>query len=129
MPDKALATTPQPVAVPLEERAARPSSVKLPAGGAKPEPVTAQPAGPQETLEQALTEAYKSNPNLLAARAQLRALDESLPQASAGWKPTVQLSGSYGWSDTHTAFAPTGGATSAFPTNITKSHPYSSRRR
>lgn len=85
-----------------------------------------QPAGPQETLQQALIEAYTSNPNLLAARAQLRALDESLPQASAGWKPTVELSGQYGYNVSHTGNLPppAPGSFSLFP-SVTKTHPLS----
>lgn len=44
-----------------------------------------------ETLADAITLAYQSNPNLQAARAQLRALDESYVQAHAGYRPTAQL--------------------------------------
>ena len=54
-------------------------------------------AGPQiamaQSLEDALEEAYRSNPTLQARRAQLRATDESVPQAKAGWRPTVELIG------------------------------------
>jgi len=124
-PAAAPATTAKPIAVPKEERAARPSSVPLPTQGAQassPPGMSAQPSGPAETLQQALVDAYRSNPNLLAARAQLRALDESLPQASAGWKPTVQLTGSYGYTDSHTSFQP---AAPGFGTTIIKSHPLS----
>jgi outer membrane protein len=53
------------------------------------------PAGAQ-TLQEALALAYQSNPTLLAARAQLRVVDENVPQALAGWRPTVTLSGSAG---------------------------------
>ena len=49
-----------------------------------------------ETLNQALIEAYKSNPNLIAQRAKLRAVDEQVSQAVAKWRPTVTLSGLYG---------------------------------
>src|SRR5271170_3466958 len=50
-----------------------------------------------ETLADAITLAYQSNPTLQAARAQLRALDESYVQAHAGYRPTaeVQLQPSY----------------------------------
>jgi outer membrane protein len=47
-----------------------------------------------ETLADALTLAYQSNPTLQQARAQLRALDESDPQARAGWRPTVTVTAS-----------------------------------
>ena len=48
------------------------------------------------TLQEALAAAYSSNPTLLAARAALRAVDEGVPQALAGWRPTVVLQGSFG---------------------------------
>lgn len=43
------------------------------------------------TLEEALAEAYLSNPTLQARRAQLRAVDEGVPQAMSGWRPNVEL--------------------------------------
>ncbi|MGH7126205.1 MAG: TolC family outer membrane protein [Stellaceae bacterium] len=49
-----------------------------------------------ETLTDAFSQAYQYNPQLLAQRAQLRATDESVPQALAGWRPTVQFTGSAG---------------------------------
>jgi outer membrane protein len=55
----------------------------------------AHPA-PAETLTEALAQAYQYNPQLLAQRAQLRATDEGVPQALAGWRPTVQFTGSAG---------------------------------
>lgn len=45
-----------------------------------------------QTLEQALTQAYDSNPDLQSARANQRALDESYVQARAGFGPQVNLS-------------------------------------
>lgn len=45
-----------------------------------------QPAS-GETLKEAMAMAYESNPDLLAARALLRSIDEQLPQALAGWMP------------------------------------------
>lgn len=69
--------------------------------------LSATPAGAQ-TLQEALAQAYNNNPTLLAARAQLRAVDENVPQALAGWRPTVVLAGSYGVSDTRTTAANTG---------------------
>jgi outer membrane protein len=50
-----------------------------------------------KTLTQALVIAYSTNPTLLAARAQLRATDENVPQALAGWRPTIIVSGSGGY--------------------------------
>lgn len=57
--------------------------------------IVAAPAS-AETLIEALSDAYTSNPQLQAERARLRALDEAVPQASAGWKPTVTVTGTYG---------------------------------
>ncbi|MFO1069602.1 MAG: TolC family outer membrane protein [Geminicoccaceae bacterium] len=42
-----------------------------------------------DTLDEALVAAYLTNPDLDAARAQLRATDENVPQALAGFRPTV----------------------------------------
>ena len=51
------------------------------------------------TLQDALAAAYANNPTLQAARAQLRATDEGVPQALAGWRPTVTLGGGLGYGD------------------------------
>ncbi|HEV2678106.1 MAG TPA: TolC family outer membrane protein [Aliidongia sp.] len=55
-----------------------------------------RPAAAQ-SLQDALVQAYQSNPQLLAERANLRATDENVPQALANWRPTVQLSASQGY--------------------------------
>ena len=44
-----------------------------------------------ETLQEAIALAYRTNPSLLAQRANQRALDESIVQARAGLRPTVDL--------------------------------------
>jgi outer membrane protein len=49
-----------------------------------------------ESLTDALAAAYQSNPDLMSQRAQLRATDERVPQALAGWRPNVTAQGSYG---------------------------------
>jgi outer membrane protein len=49
-----------------------------------------------QSLQEALALAYANNPTLQTARAQLRAVDENVPQALAGWRPTVQMTGSVG---------------------------------
>ena len=46
-----------------------------------------------DTLSDAMAMAYTGNPNLLAARAQLRATDEAVPIALSGWRPTLQVNG------------------------------------
>jgi outer membrane protein len=48
------------------------------------------------TLTDALALAYSNNPTLLAQRARLRESDEGVTQALAGWRPTVQFTGSAG---------------------------------
>lgn len=49
-----------------------------------------------QSLQDALVQAYQSNPTLDAARAQLRATDEQVPQAKSGFLPTLTASGEYG---------------------------------
>lgn len=51
------------------------------------------------TLQDALGLTYSTNPGLQASRAQLRATDETVPQALAGWRPQVQFSASAGYVD------------------------------
>src|SRR5271165_7088493 len=46
-----------------------------------------------QSLTEALAEAYRTNPQLLAQRALLRATDELVPQALANWRPTVTVTG------------------------------------
>jgi len=50
-----------------------------------------------QSLTQALAEAYRTNPQLLAQRALLRATDELVPQALANWRPTVAFTGQTGY--------------------------------
>ena len=56
-----------------------------------------------ETLDEALTALYGNNPTLQAARAELRATDELVPQALSGWRPTVAINGQLGeqWEDSN----------------------------
>ena len=49
-----------------------------------------------QTLEEALVQTYQSNPTLSAARAQLRAVNERVPQALSNWRPSVEAQGSGG---------------------------------
>lgn len=55
-------------------------------------------AGPvaATTLEQALALAYANNPNLESARAELRQVDERVPQARSGWLPRLFVKGRVG---------------------------------
>lgn len=54
-------------------------------------PATAQ------TFEEALANAYLTNPGLQAARAELRATDETVNQAIANWRPNVEFNTSAGF--------------------------------
>jgi outer membrane protein len=66
--------------------------------GRKPVSATDQVAtGVPHTLNEALAETYSYQPALQAERAKLRATDEAVPGALAGWRPTVQFSGSGGY--------------------------------
>jgi outer membrane protein len=64
--------------------------------------VALAPQARAQTLADALAQAYANNPTLLAARAQLRAVDENVPQALAGWRPTVSITNSFGFTDSRT---------------------------
>ncbi|WNJ98751.1 TolC family outer membrane protein [Thalassospiraceae bacterium LMO-JJ14] len=55
----------------------------------------AQPVMAQ-TIEDALAKAYLNNPTLLSTRAGLRSTDESVPQALADWRPSVEVTSSLG---------------------------------
>ncbi|MFO1154974.1 MAG: TolC family outer membrane protein [Rhodospirillales bacterium] len=54
------------------------------------------PPGHAQTLQEALTAAYQDNPQLEAQRARLRGIDEQVPQALAGWRPTIRAFGNAG---------------------------------
>jgi outer membrane protein len=51
------------------------------------------------TLAEALAATYANQPALQAERAKLRATDENVPTALAGWRPTVVLAGTTGYGD------------------------------
>lgn len=75
---------------------------KPPARSAAATPVTATTTstalpGQPRTLEQALGAAYSTNPTLLTERAKLRSVDEGVPQALSGWRPTVTLGATAGY--------------------------------
>jgi TolC family type I secretion outer membrane protein len=54
------------------------------------------PAAAQSLIE-ALGSAYRTNPSLLGARAELRSVNEEVPQAVGGWRPSVAVTGSAGY--------------------------------
>jgi outer membrane protein len=49
-----------------------------------------------DTLEWAIIQAYKNNPQINSQRAAVRATDENVPQALSGYRPRISLSGSAG---------------------------------
>ena len=50
-----------------------------------------------DTIDAALVRAYQNNPQLNAQRAQVHSVDENVPQALSGYRPTVNLSASLGY--------------------------------
>ena len=56
----------------------------------------AMPTGQAETLTSALIKAYVNNPIINASRASVRAADENVPRANAGYLPTIAATGSMG---------------------------------
>jgi outer membrane protein len=57
------------------------------------------------TLAGALAATYSTQPALQAERAKLRATDEGVPQALAGWRPTVVVAGTAGYADGYSSQA------------------------
>src|SRR6476660_7110358 len=57
-----------------------------------------------DTIEAALVRAYQNNPQLNAQRAQVRSIDENVPQALSGYRPRVAVTASAGYQylDTNT---------------------------
>ncbi len=49
-----------------------------------------------QSLEETLIQTYQSSPTLRAARAELRATNEQVPQALAGWRPFAEVEGTAG---------------------------------
>jgi outer membrane protein len=56
-----------------------------------------------QTLSSVLGSVYAYNPTLQAERAQLRSIDEGVPSALAGWRPTITVSASAGYAQGHLA--------------------------
>ena len=60
------------------------------------------------TLAEALAAVYSNQPSLQAARAQLRSVDENVPQALAGWRPQISIGTAAGYASgvtiTHNQF-------------------------
>jgi outer membrane protein len=69
-------------------KAAKPAKIATPSGASVP-----------RTLAEALAATYANLPVLQAERAKLRATDENVPTALAGWRPTVIVAGTTGYGD------------------------------
>src|SRR4051812_11057376 len=52
-----------------------------------------------ETLADAIALAYQNNPTLQAQRQTQKALDETWVQARSGWRPTLNFTGSWSYSE------------------------------
>jgi outer membrane protein len=82
---------------PVKPTAATQRAPRAPA----PQTASAQPSQPgvPRTLAEALAATYANQPALQAERAKLRSTDENVPQALAGWRPTVVMAGTAGYGD------------------------------
>jgi outer membrane protein len=75
------------------------AAAQQPASKRSPHPASSNattPGGPH-TLAEALAATYANQPALQAERAKLRATDENVPTALAGWRPTVVVAGGAGY--------------------------------
>ena len=77
--------------------------------------ICAQPAGAQSLVE-GLAKAYATNPTLRAARAELRAVNEGVPQALSNWRPNLTVTSSLGKQriDSQASFSSTKETTTPF---------------
>lgn len=78
-------------------------------------------AGPAaaETLMEAWQLAYQTNPTIQAQRARLRAIDEGVPQALSGWRPTVSVAANAGilGTDNNLVGTTTAGSQTRYPSS------------
>ncbi len=63
-------------------------------------------AAPIRTLAEAITLAYRTNPQLLSARADARSVDYRIPQARAAFGPSLNATGAYTFTRVRTETAP-----------------------
>lgn len=71
-----------------------------------------KPVSKSITIQEVLREVYVNNPSIRAARAELRATHELLPQAYSGFKPSVNASGNVTSADVEDDRTGDGGTTS-----------------
>lgn len=85
-------------AIPMSARSARSFIGELRSAAIAAVLMTAASVGPvaAQTLTEALSYSYNTNPQLLAQRSLLRQTDEGVPQALSNWRPTVTFTGQAG---------------------------------
>ena len=84
----------------------RPKHTYVPAGPGMASTIASdEPDSIPHTLAESLALAYSSNPQLTGERAHLRSVDENVPTALAGWRPTIAITGSYGYARGTTAIS------------------------
>ncbi|MBB3808542.1 outer membrane protein [Pseudochelatococcus contaminans] len=71
-----------------------------------------------ETMNGALAKAYAGNPTLNVQRASLRATDENVPQALAGYRPTVNASASASVARTQTRYPGSRATETLYPSSF-----------
>src|SRR5579883_530563 len=76
-----------------------------------------------DTIEGALIQAYQSNPQLNAQRAQVRSTDETVPQALSGYRPKVSVTASVGYQYTDTLLTQGGTPTNLVRTDLHGTNP------
>ncbi len=79
-----------------------------------------------QSLQESLASAYAGDPRLLAERAALRAIDEGVPRARSGWRPTVTINGNVGQryqNNTSATGASSGTSTTPAAAGLTVSQP------
>jgi len=78
-----------------------------------------------QSLEDALAQAYSNNPALAAQRARQRAVDESVPQALSGYRPTVRATADITRNATNSTFqgGETGSENNAKSVGVTATQP------
>ncbi|NUB13971.1 TolC family outer membrane protein [Azospirillum brasilense] len=78
-----------------------------------------------QSLEDALAQAYSNNPALAAQRARQRAVDESVPQALSGYRPTVRATAGITRNATNSTFqgGETGSENNAKSVGVTATQP------
>ncbi|BAI71944.1 outer membrane factor [Azospirillum sp. B510] len=87
--------------------------------------VTGAGTAQAQSLEQALAQAYANNPTIGAQRARLRAVDEGVPQALSGYRPTARVTAGVTRSMGESKFngGSTGSETNAKSVGVTATQP------